>query len=47
MEFISGGSLTKQHKQLLHANGKLYEGMELPTENIRSSAKHRDHQANT
>ena len=29
MEFISGGSFTKQ--QLLQANDKLHEGMELPT----------------
>ena len=44
MEFISG---TKQYKQFLQANGKLYEGIELYTKNTRSSAEHRDHQANT
>ena len=44
MEFISG---TKQHKQFLQENDKLYEGVELPTKNIRSSTEHLDHQANT
>ena len=29
------------------ANDKLYEGVELPTKNIRSSTEHRDHQAST
>ena len=37
MEFISGRHLTKQRKQFLQANDKLYEGVELPTKNIRSS----------
>ena len=45
MEFILGRTFTKQ--QLLQENDKLYEGMELPTKNIRSSTEHRDHQANT
>ena len=44
MEFIA---VTKQRKQLLQANDKLYEGMELHTKNIRFSLEHRDHQANT
>ena len=43
MEFIA---LTKQLKQLLQANDKLYEGMELRTKN-RFSLEHRDHQAKT
>ena len=47
MEFISGRSFTKQRKQFLQGNDKLYEGMELPTKNIRSSTEHRDHKANT
>ena len=47
MEFIAGRSFTKQHKQLLQSNHKLYEGMELHTKNIRFSPEHRDHQANT
>ena len=37
MEFISGRHLTKQRKQFLQANDKLYEGVELHTKNIRSS----------
>ena len=45
MEFISEKRLTKQ--QFWKANDKLYEGVELPTKNIRSSIEHRDHQANT
>ena len=47
MEFAEGTSFTKQRKQLLQANDKLYEGMELHTKNIRFSPEHRDHQANT
>ena len=47
MEFISGRSFTKQRKQLLQVNDKLYEGMELPTKNIRSSTDHRYHKTNT
>ena len=43
MKTISGGSYTKQHKKILQANDKLYEGMELP---IKSSPEHQDHQAN-
>ena len=31
MEFIAGRSFTKQHKQILLANDKLYEGTELHT----------------
>ena len=46
MEFILGRSFTKQWKQFLQANDKLYEAMELPTKNIRSSTEHRDHKAN-
>ena len=34
MEFISGRHFTKQRKQFLQANDKLYEGVELPTKNI-------------
>ena len=45
MEAILGRSFTKQRKQFLEANDKLYEGVELPTKNIRSSTEHRDHQA--
>ena len=47
MEFISGRHLTKQRKQFLQANDKLYEGVELPTKNIRSSPEHRYYQTNT
>ena len=47
MEFISRRSFTKQRRQLVQENDKLYEGMELPTKNIRPSTEHRDHQANT
>ena len=47
MEFILGRSFPKQHKQLLQANDKLYEGKELPTINIKFSPEHRYHQANT
>ena len=43
MEFIA---LTKQLKQLLQANDKLYEGTELRTKS-RFSLEHRDHQAKT
>ena len=46
MEFISG-RLTKQRRQFLRKNDKLYGGMELPTKNIRPSIEHRDYQANT
>ena len=46
MEFISGRHLTKQRKQILQANQKLYEGMGLPTKNIRPSTEHRGHEAN-
>ena len=45
MKFILGRHLIKQ--QFVQANAKPYEGMELPTINIRSSTEHRDHQANT
>ena len=31
MEFIAGRSFTKQHKQFLQANDKLFEGMDLHT----------------
>ena len=34
MEFISGRHLTKQRKQFLQANDKLYEGVELPTKTL-------------
>ena len=47
MEFILGKHFTKQCKQLLQANDKLYEGVELPTKNIRSSTEHQDYQAST
>ena len=50
METISGRSFIKQLKQLkqpLQANDKLYEGMKLPTKNIRSSPEHRDRQTDT
>ena len=47
MEFIAGRSFTKQHKQLLQANDKLFEGMEIHIKNIRFSPEYRDNQANT
>ena len=47
MEFISGGHFTKQRKQFLQTNDKLYKGAELHTKNIRSATKHRDYQAIT
>ena len=47
MEFIAGRFFTKQRKQLLQANDKLYEGVELRTKNIRFSPEYRDNQANT
>ena len=47
METISGRSFTKQRKQPLQENDKVYEGIELYTKNIRFSTEHRDHQANT
>ena len=47
MGFISGRHFTKQRKKLLQANDKLYEGVELPTRNIRSSTEHRDYQVST
>ena len=47
METILRRSLTKQRKQLLQANCKLYEGLELHTKNIKFSPEHRDHQVNT
>ena len=43
MEFISGRSFTKQRKQFLQVNDKLYEGMELHTKSIKSFAEHQDH----
>ena len=47
MEFIAGRFFTKQRKQLLQANDKLYEGVKLRTKNIRFSPEYRDNQANT
>ena len=47
MKTISGRSFTKQRKQLLQGNDRLYESVELPTKIIRLSPEHRDHQANT
>ena len=47
LEFISGRNFTKPRKQFLQANEKLYEGVGLPTKNIRSSTEHRDRQAST
>ena len=47
METILRRHFTKQCKELLQAYDKLYEGVELPTKNIRFSLEHRDHQANT
>ena len=40
LETISERGFTKQRKQFLQENDKLYEGMELTTKNIRSSSKH-------
>ena len=47
MEFISERYFTKQCKQFLQTNDKLYQPMELPTKNIKFSLEHQDHQANT
>ena len=47
METISGRFFTKQRKQPLQENNKVYKGIELHTKNIRFSTEHRDHQANT
>ena len=47
METIPRRSFTKQRKQFSLANDKMYEGVELPIKNIRSSTEHWDHQANT
>ena len=47
MEFISGRHFTKRRKQFLQANDKLYDGVELPTKNIKSFTEHRDYQAST
>ena len=41
------GDTYQQRKQFLQANDKLYEGVELPTKNIRSSTEHQDHQEST
>ena len=46
-EFISGGHFTKQRKQFLQTNDKLYKDAELRTKNMRSSTKHSDYQAIT
>ena len=35
------------YQTTMQANNKLYESMELPTKNIRSSTEHRDYQAST
>ena len=47
MDFISRKSFTKQRKQFLQENDKLYEGVESPTKNIRPSTKHQDYQVST
>ena len=47
MEFIVGRFFTKQHKQILQANNKMYKGMELHTKYIRFSPEHKGHQAKT
>ena len=47
MKLVSGRHFTKQRKQFLQANDKLYERVELHTKNIRFSPEHRDHQVNT
>ena len=44
MKTIPRRYFTKQCKQFLQANDKLYEGVGLPTKNIRSPSEHRDHQ---
>ena len=47
MKFITGMPFTRQCNQFfLHANNKLYEGMELHTKNIRFFPDNRDYQAN-
>ena len=47
MEFISGRHVTKRRKQFFQASDKLYEGIELPTKDIRSCNENRDHQGST
>ena len=44
---IYGIYLRKTPYQTTQVNDKLYEGVELPIKNIRSSTKHRDYQAST
>ena len=40
MEFIAGKPFTKQCKQILQTNDKLYEGIKLHTKNIRLDPEH-------
>ena len=47
MKTIPRRYFTKQRKQFLQANDKLYEGVGLPKKTIRSSTEHRDRQAST
>ena len=47
MEFIAGRSFTKQRKQFLQRNDKLYKGMKFHKKTIRSSPESRNYQANT
>ena len=47
MEFIASRSFTKQRKQLLQGNDKLYKGMKFHKKSIKSSPESRNYQANT
>ena len=47
METISKRYFSKQRKQFLEANDKLYDGVRLSTKNIRPFTEHQDHQAST
>ena len=47
METVSERSFTKQLQQFLQANDKIYEGMKLPSKNIRSSTEQGDYQVST
>ena len=44
---FQGDTLPNNASNFLQANDKLYEGVQLPTKDIRSSTKHRDYQAST
>ena len=44
MEFIAGRSFTKQRKQFLQGNDKLYNGMKFHKKNMRPSPESRNYQ---